>query len=121
MTVENLINAIENKPARSAWARGVRAAAADLVEGLGAVPATWEELRAAMLNGAYSWDMFSYGGCALVYDGDIAERYCTPSELRRNRNGERNPNGRETWLDLQARALKQACGRVHAVYNELNK
>lgn len=103
------------KPARSAWDRGVQAYAADLCENLAndtyvpdVLPETWADVRKAMLNGADSWLMYSWGGCALVYDGDIAERLCTPSELRRSRNGDRAPNGRETWLDVQARALREA-------------
>lgn len=31
-----------------------------------------------------------------------------PSELRRVKGGSRNPNSRESWLDVQARALWQA-------------
>lgn len=121
MSTKELINAIESTPARSAWARGVRAAAVDLVEDLGAIPSTWEELRASMLNGADNWEQFSAGGCALVYDGDIAARFCTPSELRRNCNGEKNPNGFETWIDLQARALNQAARLVRRAFEGLNK
>lgn len=44
----------------------------------------------------------------LIYDGDIAERLCTPSEYKRKRGGDFQPNSRETWLDVQARALYQA-------------
>lgn len=65
-----------------------------------------------MKNGADSWQAYSYGGCGLVYDGDIAEHYCTPSKLKKVRGGDRNPNSRETWLDVQARALRQAAGRA---------
>ena len=65
-------------------------------------------LREALLNGADNWNQYSYGGCSLIYDGDIAERLCNPSELKKTRNGERNPNSRETWLDVQARALGKA-------------
>lgn len=70
------------------------------------------QINALLLNGARDWSQYSWGGCALVYDGDIAEHYCTPSELKRTRNGERRPNSREEWLDVQARALSQASRRV---------
>ena len=50
----------------------------------------------------------AWGGCSLIYNGDIAERLCTPSELKKTRNGERRPNDREMWLDTQTRALRQA-------------
>lgn len=56
----------------------------------------------------------AWGGSALVYDGDIAAALCTPSELKRTRNGDRRPNSREEWLDVQARALRQAFRRMYA-------
>lgn len=65
-----------------------------------------------MKNGAESWSAYSWGGCGLIYDSDIAEHYCTPSELKKVRGGDRRPNSREEWLDVQARALRQAAGRA---------
>lgn len=116
--VENLRETIENKPARSAWERGVKVYALELLEGLeegingGYIdPADLESpalLKKALLNGAADWSQYSAGGCSLIYDGDIAERLCTPSELKRKRGGDLQPNSRETWLDVQARALYQA-------------
>ena len=90
-------------PARSAWRKGVKAYALEMLESAeeGFAPVS-------LLNGAESWRAYSYGGCALIYDGDIAERLCSPSEYRKTREGERAPNSRETWLDVQARALGQA-------------
>ena len=67
----------------------------------------------AALNGARNWSDYSWGGSAFVYDRDIAAALCTPSELRRTRNGERRPNSREEWLDVQARALHQAFRRMY--------
>ena len=52
------------------------------------------------------------GRFALIYNGDIAKLLCSPSELKRTRNGERRPNNREEWLDTQARALAQAAKRL---------
>lgn len=115
---------INAKPARSAWARGVREYAAELLESLDeAISGGWfdsedlaapEMVREALLNGADDWSMFSWGGSSLIYDGEIAERLCNPSELKKTRNGERRPNSREEWLDTQARALLQASGLVRA-------
>lgn len=65
--------------------------------------------RSAWDRGEYSW-----GGSALVYDGDIAAALCNPSELKKTRNGKRRPNSREEWLDVQARALYQAFRRVYS-------
>lgn len=114
------------KPARSAWGRGVQEYAVDLVEYIDCdlsvpdvLPATWTDVRALLLNGADDWKRYSYGGCALVYDGDIAERLCTQSELRRNRGGRCNPNRFESWLDVQTRALVQASRIVRREFERL--
>lgn len=114
--------ALEASKERSAWGRGVQAYAVDLVENLqeraayeDRTPAP-EEVREWLLNGARSWSEYSWGGSALIYNGDIAERLCSPSELKRTRNGERRPNSREEWLDVQARALHQAANRVIKAY-----
>lgn len=113
---------IKATPARSAWGRGVAAYALELLDSVagraayeGHGPEDVAQLRKWMLDGARDWSEYSYGGCSLVYDGDIAERLCTPSELRKTRGGERNPNCRESWLDVQGRALyRAACVVVNA-------
>ena len=114
---------IEARKDRSAWDKGVNAYAVDLLDNLADL--TPDDLsnraiiRAALLNGASDWQQYSYGGCALIYDSDIAEQLCTPSELKRCRGGERNPNSRENWLDVQARALRRAGFRVEAAIKEV--
>lgn len=120
------VSAVRN---RSAWARGVAVYAAELLETLSeAVEGGYFDaadlsdvaaVSAAILNGAPDWTEYSWGGCSLIYDREIAERLCTPSELRKTRNGERRPNGREEWLDAQARALYQASERVLSAVREL--
>lgn len=105
------------KKARSAWARGVHEYAHELVYNL-FENHTKEEMRdilnspslfiKALLNGADDWKMYSWGGCSLIYNNEIAQRLCTPSELKIVRNGQRRPNASEEWLDTQARALYQA-------------
>lgn len=120
--IEKISQVLSGRKDRSAWEKGVTVYALELVESLGEAissgyisadvlgnPAALEE---ALLDGADSWDRYSWGGCSLIYDGDIAERLCCPSELKKTRNGERRPNSREEWLDVQARALHQACVRV---------
>ena len=116
--VEKIRETIENKPTRSAWGRGVKVYALELLESLeegiegGYIdPEDLDSpvlLKKAMLNGAADWEQYSWGGCSLCYDCQIAERLCTPSELKRKRGGDLQPNSRETWLDVQARALYQA-------------
>ena len=76
---------------------------------------------AALLNGAKDWSQYSWGGCSLIYDPDIASRLCCPSELKKTRNGERRPNSREEWLDVQARALYQAANRVYRYLKMLDR
>lgn len=120
--IEKLYQSIESEKQRSAWDKGVTKYALELVEQLGEQinGGYFEELdlteskkvRAALLNGAADWSQYSWGGCSLIYDSDIAERLCSPSELKKTRNGERRPNSREEWLDTQARALFQAANRV---------
>ena len=102
--MKSLQQRIEATPARSAWARGVRDAAIDLLDNLEGR----EVKEANLLNGAQSWIEYSEGGSYLIYDADIAEAYCNPSELKRCKGGERAPNARESWMDVQARALYQA-------------
>lgn len=114
MTTNEIKTIIESANARSAWTRGVKAYALDLIAELPANVdyGSAESLQADMLNGARDWNQYSWGGCALVYDEDIARRLCTPSELKKTRNGERRPNSREEWLDTQARALYQASAAI---------
>lgn len=127
MNAKEIINAastaIENKPARSAWARGVKAYALELLDNLAELTADKladpAAVRAALLNGAEGWQEYSDGGCSLIYDPDIAARVCTPSGLKRTRNGERRPNSREEWLDVQARALSQAARLVCEAVKEV--
>lgn len=132
--VEEARRQLEARTDRSAWDRAVTEDAIDLLdtvndrcEQVTRQFAETEEGSAAhvhdlfvsrvslmdiMRNGAESWHDYSWGGCGLIYDGDIAEHYCTPSELKKVHGGERRPNSREEWLDVQARALRQAAGRA---------
>lgn len=111
MTKVELINAINNSKARSAWAKGVKNYALNLVEEI--YQNDTDIVKADMsvyLSGAKNWKNYSYGvhGCSLVYSYDIAELLCSPSELRRTDHGHKLPNSFENWLDVQARALFQA-------------
>lgn len=122
MTKDELIaktrNALDERRDRSAWDRGVTRFAHDIIETILESSCTMEDLRTVrgiddiLRNGARDWTRYSWDGCYLIYDGDIAENLCTPSELKRTRNGERRPNSREEWLDVQARALAQAATRA---------
>ncbi|MCQ2113311.1 MAG: hypothetical protein MJY95_08240 [Bacteroidaceae bacterium] len=115
MNLADLRERVNEKKCISAWERGVKQYALDLIDDL-LIYDQYSEYdytgskqdHDLMLNGARNWKEYSYGGSSLIYDADIAERLCNPTELKRTNGGERNPNRRETWLDVQARALFQA-------------
>lgn len=114
MKKQEILNKLKKLNPRSAWSRAVVSDAVDLVDSLtcSEIPNNWLELKKALLNGAADWSAYSYGGCALVYDEDIARHYCTPSELRKvtHKDGtiSDRANAQENWLDVQARALRHA-------------
>lgn len=103
----------EFKP-RSKWDHGVKDTELALLDSLDmpetVLPDHFESRRALLLNGADNWREYSYGGCALVYNVDIAARFFTPSELRRYMADGHDASMAfrgESMLDLQARALRQ--------------
>lgn len=121
--LEKAMQTLEQRKDRSAWGRGVTKYAVDMLQQIadyyeggyisGAALENCTACQIAALNGARNWGEYSWGGSALVYDGDIAAALCTPSELKKTRNGDRRPNSQEEWLDVQARALHQAFRRMY--------
>lgn len=123
---EQIRQIISSQPARSAWGRGVKEYALEMVENLeeyndGVAPQNYEELKKMCLNGATDWKQASEGGSWLIYNEEIAERLCSPSELKKTAGGRRSPNSRESWLDIQARALHQAFKSVFSASREVWK
>lgn len=120
--IADIQNEIANHPARSAWEKGVRSYAKELFDGFVENHHLSNDTRIGkiterdLMNGAESWEQFSYGGCAEVYDGDICERLCNPSEQKKTKGGELKLHGEE-WLDLQAKALRQAARIVVRMVN----
>lgn len=119
---------IRNRKFRSAWDRGVQGYALELLDNLreyaeydGEEPCNEKLLRKAMLNGAESWHQYSWGGCSECYDAEIAERLCSPSELKRTNYGNWRPNRKEEWLDVQARALGQASNLITREFRNARK
>lgn len=106
---------LEATKPRSAWDKGVKKIAENLLdkyeeivwhrEGLDPVPPLTEK---TVLNGASGWEQYCYGGCAMIYNREIAETLCTPSELIRTEYGRKAPNSSETWMGVQVRAHVQA-------------
>lgn len=116
---EEIKKNLETRKDRSAWNKGVTVYALEMLDDVaesidynGKEPETRAELKALALNGAADWSQYSWGGSSIIYDCDIAERLCTPSELKKTKGGERRPNSQEEWLDVQARALYQAFRRL---------
>lgn len=114
----------QQKP-RSAYDKGVMKYALELLDSAeealqyyrkykpNAIPTNWAEFEKMLLNGARDWREYSYGGCSLIYDDDIAERLCTPSELKQYRAVR---DSRKDWLQAQARALSIARSWIRRVY-----
>ena len=105
---------IRQHPGRSAWEQGVTKYALEILKDLkdrGYKEVTSEKTA---LNGASNWKEYSYGGLSLIWTGDIAKRLCTKSELAKvkMKDGYKNPNPREQWLDTQGRALFQAWRKI---------
>lgn len=120
MNLQTLREKLENHKTRSYWAAGVKEYAAEIIDNL-EEKEKFDDLNASeydytgsmqnhldALNGAKDWQQYSRGGCSLIYNASIARTLCTPSELEKTKDGERQPNAREDWLDVQARALYQA-------------
>lgn len=107
---------------RSAWDKAVTLYALDLLDDvqeqaneMERLPLDGAELERWALNGASCWGQYSNGGCSLVWNGDIARRICTASMYKRKHEGTIEPGNGQTWLDVQADALKQACWRIRKI------
>lgn len=103
------------KCGRSKWGKGVHSLALTIIGDYEASePGTaceLGELESTLLNGAANWSAYCYGGNLLIFEQQIAELLCTPSELRRctSKDGAlKAPNRREIWMDVQARAAAQS-------------
>ena len=122
-----VFNRIRDSKVRSAWVRGKKFYALELagnvIEALKYSDKSFDffSLDTLMLNGARTYSDYSYGGCALIYDADICFTLCPPSEQRKKLFGVYRPNKRETWLDVQARALRQASWIVKNEFKNIHK
>ena len=116
-TADVIFEKIAHLNPRSAWNRGVVRYAMELMNDVDGKEVTEKNL----LNGADNWKEYSYGGCSLIYDVDICRRLCSPSEIKKTKDGERNPNKHETWIDVQARALYQAARLIMKIKGEVEK
>lgn len=123
MKKELLVWELENMKklfARSAWDKGVYDYAFDILEPLGD---ELENVNAdTLMNGTNTWTAYSYGGCALICDDDIAKRMCTPSEYKKYLNAGLNSklSNSDYWLgNVQTRALFQAMAKIRRAYTRI--
>lgn len=108
MKKEELTKKLEELKVRSAWMRGVVEVAHMIIEKAETEEIKAEEIETIARDGAVSLEEASHGGCYLIYNQEIAETFCNKTELKRTKNGLRNPNATENWLDVQHRGLMQA-------------
>ena len=115
-------------PNRSAWKKGVKEYADELLNNLeeksqlnGRLPKDEKELKEWLLNGATDCKDYSYTYCSLKYDSQIAERLCTPSEFKRKDGGRIAPSRHDNWFNEQAKALNYACLRIKSKFRLLEK
>lgn len=72
---------------------------------------TMKDVRKSLLNGARDWNQYSYGGCALIYDGDIADHYLSEdkkNDFKFKRGPEKGCLNGIKLLDFQATCLREA-------------
>lgn len=119
---------VEEIPDSSAYKRGIKKYTDELLDNLEEkaqinkrLPKDEKELEEWLLKGARNWEDYSYRGYSLKFNRQIAERLCTPSELKKKDGGRLAPNSQESWLDVQIRALYQACLRIKDKFRLLEK
>lgn len=115
----------KQQKARSAWDKGVFEYAIEMLEQLGHKQEITDPKECfnhcdyKTMSVSELAHECSYGACFEIFDEDIAKRLCSPSELkkyyRKDGSFRQTANARETWLDVQARALKQAHGKIKSV------
>lgn len=106
---------VENESPRSKWERAVRDYALEMISKCNKKDITSYK---QLLNHVDAKNMDDYaiakalseGGCFEIWDGDIAKRLCTPSELKRvmRKDGTVKDLPHESWIDVQTRAVYQA-------------
>ena len=109
LNIEKTMEKVKALKVRSAWDKGVKLYAIELMENLeenreyhGDI-INVQHLQKCLLNGARDWMQYSEGGCALIADDEIMERLSTKSELEKYRKGRK-----VDCMDMQARALRHA-------------
>ena len=113
-TIKEITANIELKKCLSAWNKGVKDYALELLAKIGNDNGLDYESLSQI-----DWNKYSWNGSSFIYNGDIAKRLCTPSEFKKKKSGDLKPNSDEEWLDTQARALAQASRLIIRVAKEV--
>lgn len=111
--IRPILNHILNLQPRSAWNKGVREYATEILRDL-----DLDILTEGVFDDDFDgWNFYD----TLSRDSDIAWRLCTPSELAhfRNHEGEFSSGRHEALIKMQIRALYQAAKLIESVRNEL--
>ena len=113
MNKEATLKNLKAVKCRSSWSKGVKEYAYLLLDNIFSYSdyksiTNFKALHEELLDGKKNWKQFSWEGNALVYHEHIAKTLCSPSKLKKCKNGILRPNKQEQWLDVQAKALVQA-------------
>lgn len=128
--IRDIRNELDNHFARSAWDRGVRDFAVDMLNSYleRRNLSIWDEqtrigriTEEDLLDGAKNWNQYSHDGNYLIYNQDICRALCNQRDQKRTQDGKLPPNDQEDWLDFQARALRQAAQMVVEAVNRREK
>lgn len=130
MKIIDIQNKLKTFNPKSAWKKGVKTYALEIVEEYISGGA-WNGVEITdvrqVLDYTYTKDekllnivrTMSEGGSFLIYNEDIAERLCTRSELlhatHKDGSLREHANARESWLDVQSRAVYQAACMIRRV------
>lgn len=74
-----------------------------------------------LLNGADDWYKYSWGGCSLVYNYDLAKRLLTADEFEEWKASDDTDFHGENLLDIQAELLKIAYRTISDFWDIVNR
>lgn len=123
MNIEELKNKLneEQKKARGVYQKAIYVYAFELIDNIADNYITTANelehlenipnLKERALNGATSWNQYSWGGCSLCYNYDILQRLFCKSIVKKYENAD-SVKGRHL-LDWQASALSKAFCKIN--------
>ena len=125
--LNQILNSLKQmKLQRSKWKRVVHADAIEIIsnlidDGKDCEVKSAKHLESLMLCGAENWKRYSEGcyGVCVPSDVEIACKYSTNTELKLTKCGQKRPNSRETWIEVQARGLFQSYRLATEIYYKL--